>query len=86
MWALGKRSLRLEPYWESLEQAEAGRDLLQAKLFHSNITTCLRFWLHLCLAYFGVKIAKNAQQTHLEILNALMEREAKHALVLSSVL
>lgn len=55
----GKRSQSLEPYWESLEQAEAGRDLWEAKLFHSNITDCLRFWLHLCLAYFG---GKNSQK------------------------
>lgn len=59
MWALGKRSLSLGPYWESLEQAEAGRDLLEAKLFLSNITTCLRFWLHPYLAYFG---GKNSQK------------------------
>lgn len=82
----GKRSQSLEPYWESLEQAEAGRDLWEAKLFHSNITDCLRFWLHLCLAYFGGKIAKNTQQIHPKTLSVLMERETKHPSVLSSVL
>lgn len=80
----GKRSLRLEPYWENLEQAEAGRDLLEAKLFHSNTTPCLRFWLLLYLAYFGGEKAKKAQQTHPKTLNK--EREAKHPLALPSVL